>query len=405
MAGRTLPLNEIGQPEEMEKKMKSIVISFILIVAAVLAVSQAVNAAAPIEAEQPPPVSAKVIQQAVASAVYELAYSARHNAVFVMAPVFDDDLKAGKKPQVIRLNGDTLKLENATDLPSAGFGTVLDDDNNTLYIGTHESTVLAWDTVSHKVKGEIALADKETDKKTGKTLPAYFLRQLWLDAKNQRLYIPGISFKGGVLYVIDTATFTRIKTIENVGMMPTGITQAADGGDIYLTNWQHEMVVIDSHSLGVKNRFSITADQPLFLAYNPERKEVLAVDEGMEKIYDMLKENAQAAGKTYQASSAGNTLVVLDPRSGKTRQTIATGKYPVAVKVDEKTGRIYVTGRGDGTLSVYSTRDYSLLTTLTVKSAPNSIAVNPKDGSVYISIKRGEEDKQTDKETVARITL
>lgn len=185
--------------------------------------------------------------------------------------------------------------------------------------------------------------------------------------------------------------------------MPTGITQAPDGGDIFLTNWQHEMVVIDSNTLDIKNRVSIPVDQPLFLAWNPERKEVLAVDEGLEKIYGMLKKSAKEAGKTYQPKSKGNALVVLAPQSGKVLRTIPTGKQPVAVKVDDKAGRIYVTALEGGSVSVYSTKDYSLLNTVEVKPSANSIAINPKDGSVYISVKNVASKEKTDKEKVAHL--
>ncbi|HAT1582300.1 TPA: YncE family protein [Raoultella ornithinolytica] len=385
----------------MKLTVKPLVLAVLM--ASILPAAQAAETSAPEQAAQQQTASMKVIEQAVAKAVYELAYSSSQNEVFVMAPVFKKDLESGKKPQVVRLNGDTLKIEGATDLPSAGFGTVLDDDSHTLYIGSHNSTVIAYDTMANKVKGEVQLAGKETDKKTGKTNPTHFLRQLHLDAKNQRLYIPGLSFEGSVLYVVDTQTFKLIKTIENTGLMSTGITQAPDGGDIFLTNWQHEMVVVDSKKLDIKNRFSIPVDQPLFLAWNPERKEVLAVDEGLEKIYGMLKKDAQETGKTYQAKSEGNSLVVLDPQSGKVLRTISTGKQPVAVKVDDKAGRIYVTALEGGSVSVYSTKDYSLLNTVDVKPSANSIAINQKDGSVYISVKNFALKDKTEKEKVARL--
>ena len=384
----------------MKLTVKPLVLAVLM--ACTLPAAWAAETTGPVQATQQP-ASVKVTEQAVAKAVYELAYSPSQNEVFVMAPVFKTDLESGKKPQVVRLNGDTLKIEGATDLPSAGFGTVLDEANHTLYVGTHNSTVIAYDTETNKVKGEIPLAGKETDKKTGKTNYTHFLRQLHLDAKNQRLYIPGLSFEGSVLYVVDTQTFKLIKTIENTGLMSTGITQAPDGGDIFLTNWQHEMVVVNSKTLDIKKRFSIPVDQPLFLAWNPERKEVLAVDEGLEKIYGMLKKDAQEAGKTYQAKSEGNSLVVLDPLSGKVLRTLPTGKQPVAVKVDDKACRIYVTALEGGSVSVYSTKDYSLLNTVDVKPSANSIAINPKDGSIYISVKNFASKEKTEKEKVARL--
>ncbi|EGY1755081.1 YncE family protein [Salmonella enterica] len=384
----------------MKLTVKPLVLAVLM--ACTITAAQAAETTGPIQATQKS-ASVKVTEQAVAKAVYELAYSPTQNEVFIMAPVFEKDLKAGMKPQVARLNGDTLKPEGATDLPSAGFGTVLDDANHTLYIGTHNSTVIAYDTETNKVKGEIQLAGKEKDKKTGKENPTHFLRQLRFDAKNQRLYIPGLSFKGSVLYVVDTRTFKLIKTVENTGLMSTGITQAPDGGDIILTNWQHEMVVVDSKTLDIKNRVSIPVDQPLFLAWNTERKEVLAVDEGLDKIYGMLKKGAQETGKTYQSKSKGNALVVIDPQNGKVLRTIPTGKQPVAVKVDDKAGRIYVTALEGGSVSVYSTKDYSLLNTVEVKPSANSIAINSKDGSIYISVKNFASKDKTDKEKVAHL--
>ncbi|MBK0167356.1 hypothetical protein IAE27_28330 [Klebsiella sp. S69] len=393
----------ISSPK-MECYMKLTVKPLVLAVlmACTLPTAQAAETTGPLQVTQQT-ASVKITEQAVANAVYELAYSPGKNELFVMAPVFKKDLEAGKKPQVVRLNGDTLKPEGATDLPSAGFGTVLDEANHTLYIGTHNSTVIAYDTETNKVKGELPLAGKETDKKTGKKNYTHFLRQLRLDTKNQRLYIPGISAESSVLYVVDTRTFKLIKTVENTGKMSTGITQAADGGDIFLTNWQHEMVVVDSKTLDIKKRFNIPVDQPLFLAWNPERKEVLAVDEGLEKIYGMLKKEAQETGKTYQAKSEGDSLVVLDPQSGQVIRTLPTGKQPVAVRVDDKTGRIYVTALQGGSVSVYSTKDYRLLNTVTIKPSANSIAVNSKDGSVYISVKNFASEDKTEKEKVARL--
>ena len=392
---------EIKMETGMNLTLKSLAA---FIVALSLPLAHAATAAGEIPPAQQS-AAAHVMQKEVASAVYELAYSPTHNDLFVLAPVRFDDLKSGKKPQVIILNGDMLALEGAYDLPAPGFGVVLDDSSNTLYIGTGDASVIAWDTVAHKVKGEVKLAGPGTEinKASGKPYPTHSLRQLWLDTSNQRLYIPGLSWKGSVLYVIDTKTFSLVKTVEGMGSMPTGIAQEPNGGDIFLTNWQHEMIVVDSRTLTVKKRFAITTDQPLFLAWNAERKEILGVDEGMEKIYGMLKQQAEESGKTYQPTSSGSALVVLDPESGKTRRTIPTGKYPIAVKVDDKAGRVYVTGRGDGTVSVYSTRDYRLLNKVTLGAAPNSIAINPEQGSIFVSIKRGEEDKKADKEKVAKI--
>lgn len=385
----------------MKSPIKSLLF-VMLIVASLLLALAAYNTFSSKEKQQP--ASVNVIQQPVAPAVYELAYSPRHNQVFVMAPVPKDAPKE-EKPQVMILNDGSLKPEGATELPVNGFGVVLDNNNDKLYISTGDTSVISYDVASHKVKGKLQLSDQVSHNQDGTNRPTYALRQLWFDAKNQRLYIPGISWKDSVLYVVDTQKMTLIKTITNMGIMATGITQAPDGGDIYLSNWQHEIVVVDSNQLDIKKRFNIPVDQPLFLAYNTERRELLAVDEGLEKIYDKLKKNAEETGGSYQKASAGNTLVVIDPETGKLLQTIQTGKQPVAVKADEKAGRIYVTGRGDGTVHIYNTKDYSLLNTIMLNSSPNSIAINEHDDSVYISVKRGPEDKKTDLEKAAKITF
>ncbi|EER6665820.1 hypothetical protein NVA38_004493 [Escherichia coli] len=348
------------------------------------------------------PVSVKVTEQDVARFVYELAYSVRRNEVFVMAPVFENDQNSEIKPQVIRLNGDSLKIKGATELPSAGFSTVLDDKSNTLYIGTHQSTLIAYDTVTNKVKGEIQLAKKITDK-NGKSRPTHFLRQIHLDLKNKRLYIPGLSWEDSVLYVVDTRMFKLIKTINNMGVMSTGITQKPDGGDIFLTNWQHEMVVIDSNTLNIKKRFSIPVDQPLFLSWNSEDGDILVVDEGMEKIYGMLKKHALNTGKRYKSKSEGNSLVVISPQSGNVLKTIPTSKQPIAVKIDNKRGRIYVTALEGGSVSIYSSKNYRHLKTLKLNPSANSLAINPTDGSVYVSVKNFSSKNKTNKEKKEKV--
>ncbi|HDS1236483.1 hypothetical protein OCJ35_19695 [Pluralibacter gergoviae] len=341
------------------------------------------------------PAAVKVTQQEVAPAVYELAYSARQNAVFVMAPTpFEGELKNVTKPQVIRLNGTTLAREGATVLPDGGFGCVLDDANHMLYIGTHDGGVIAFDTDTNKVTGQIQLAEKVKDEKSGAMRPAYFLRQLWLDSKNQRIYVPGLSNRGSVLFVIDARTFRLIKTVAGTGMLSTGITQAPGGGDIYLTNRGHQLITIDSKTLEIKSRITIAVDQPLFLDYNARRNEIVTVDSGSAMVYTWLTKHAEQEGKTYRATSQGNALVALDPQTGKTLRTIPAGKQPVAVRVDDKAGRIYVTGRAGETVSIYSSSDYRLLNTVNVHAAPNSIAINPADGSAYISVKHGINEKE-----------
>ena len=100
-------------------------------------------ASAPDQAVQ----AAQIQRVAVAPSLYELAYSARQNAVFVASSGgFGDGAGPSK---LLRLDPATLAVQAETVLPLRGFGEVLDDAANRLYVGnTTEGSVTVVDTAS-----------------------------------------------------------------------------------------------------------------------------------------------------------------------------------------------------------------------------------------------------------------
>ncbi|EPJ1513335.1 TPA: YncE family protein [Escherichia coli] len=96
-------------------------------------------------------------------------------------------------------------------------------------------------------------------------------------------------------------------------------------------------------------------------------------------------------------------MVVISPQSGNVLKTIPTSKQPIAVKIDNKRGRIYVTALEGGSVSIYSSKNYRHLKTLKLNPAANSLAINPTDGSVYVSVKNFSSKNKTNKEKKEKV--
>lgn len=148
------------------------------------------SAAASAASQQAP---AQVSRQVLATALYELAYSARQDAVFVAsAGGFGPDAPASG---VLRLDPGTLAVQAKIVLERKGFGIALDDAANRLYVGNAlDASITVIDTAANKVVGVVQLAQKaRTTGQDGKEVERYphNFRELVLDRAGQRLYAPG----------------------------------------------------------------------------------------------------------------------------------------------------------------------------------------------------------------------
>jgi len=330
----------------------------------------------------------QILRQKHAPALYELAYSAEQQAVFVAcAGGFGDNARLAR---VLRLNPETLDLQGEIPLQAPGLGVTLDDDNHRLYVGNGSETAISViDTRSHEAVAFIRLAEKAEfpDGKGGTTLRIpHGLRELRLDSARQRLFAPGLwSDTTGVLYVVDTQTMTLEKTIPGFGFGPAGIVLDAQAGKVYVSNLQGQLFRVDAATLELEQTFEIAADQLLNLAFDPKRRRIIAVDQGAANV-DHVRENI--ARLPYEKRSEGNRIIVINPEDGSIEHSIESGTGPVNLLLDPQRERLYVTNRGSGTVSIHDAADaYRLLDTVVLPDHPNSLSLDAQTGAIFLTVK------------------
>ena len=371
---------------------------------------------------------AQVTRQAVAPALYEVAYSPSQDVVYVVsAGGFGPDAPASK---VLRLDPKTLDVKGEIPLSVNGFGLVLDDAAHRLYItDTRAGSLTVLDVASDTVVGTVALneapdavssqkpAKASQAARSGKTSRAgktakpagednkdgmYKYREVVLDRTHNRLYLPGMSLEAGsngVLKVVDAHTLKVQKVVPGLGFGTTGIALDETAGKLYVSNLVGQLFVVDTGTLAVTGKFEVAADQLLNLAVDRAAGQVLAVDQGMAR----LDEKRQQDGIAYTPRGKGNQVVAIDPANGQVTRNIAVGTQPVALLPDAERNRLYVSNRDSGNVSIIDARTGHLLKSVDLQRHPNSLALNPKTGEVYVTIKNARDAARGSNESVARI--
>ena len=371
---------------------------------------------------------AQVTRQAVAPALYEVAYSPSQDVVYVVsAGGFGPDAPASK---VLRLDPKTLAVKGEIPLSVNGFGLVLDDAAHRLYItDTRAGSLTVLDVASDTVVGTVALneaPDAVSGQKPAKASQAakaakasragksakpaddedkdglYKYREVVLDHTHNRLYLPGMSLEAGsdgALKVVDAHTLKVQKVVPGLGFGTTGIALDEAAGKLYVSNLVGQLFVVDTGTLAVTGKFEVAADQLLNLAVDRAAGQVLAVDQGMAR----LDEKRQQDGIAYTPRGKGNQVVAIDPANGQVTRNIAVGTQPVALLLDAERNRLYVSNRDSGNVSIIDARTGQLLKSVDLQRHPNSLTLNPKTGEVYVTIKNARDAARGSNESVARI--
>ncbi len=346
-----------------------------------------------------------VLRRRLASALYELAYSAAQDAVFVASAGGTDD-HAGLT-RVIRLDPHDLQPQLEIPLRQRGFGIALDDAASRLYVShALDAAISVIDIDTNDVAAYIEVA-KPIDMKgfEGEDIvrPPHNLRELVVDRANHRLFAPGLWIRESVLYVIDTRTLSVETVIPGLGYGAAGAALDAVSGKLFVSNLQGQVFRIDASSLELETTFEVAADQLLNLAFDEKRRRLLAVDQGVAHI-DIVR--TSVAGLTYESRGAGNRIVAIDPTNGNVQKSIPTGEGPVNLLIDHLRDRLYVTNRGSGTVTAYDLNDDDrLLLTVDLPLHPNSLALDERGGAVFVTIKAAQQQRVRDTESVARVDI
>lgn len=340
----------------------------------------------------------------VAEGLYQVAYSARHNTVYVASA---GNFEEGSPPSAIYfLDPQTLAVKGHLPLERKAFALTLDDAGDRLYVGNAvDSSITVIDTANKSVLNTVQLASKvKRIGPNGKEMELYthYPRELILDKKHNRLFAPGLWFQDSVLYVISLDTMKVEKTIPGFGYVARGATLNEAENKLYVSNFQGQVFTVDTGSLAVNKKSEVAADQLINLEFDQKNHRLLATDVGDERTNTMRKN----AGKLeYSVRGEGNRVVVINPDNGQVEHSIPTGKAPLDVLLDESRQRLYVSTRGAGTLEVYDNQTRQPLHTIELPSHPNSLALNPSTGDVYVTIKNAEDAAKGSKEGLVRVSF
>lgn len=340
---------------------------------------------------------AEIQREAIGQGLYELAYSPKQKAVFVAAAGGRGE--HAQAPKILRVDPISLKVQAEIILDKGGFGVVLDDEANRLYVGhARDGSISVIDTQNNQVIKTITVTDKIKNEQ-GQEVARYGLRELVLDKANHRLYAPGHGYPHqSVLFVIDTQTDTLIKTVPDVGYIATGIALDTQGKRIFLSEFKGQIYVVDTDSLEVVEHYDSGSDQPLNLAFDAQTNRLFATDQGAPYFQKQRKE----LDPSYIARP-GHRVVVINPDTHEVLASLPTSQTPILPLLDTERARLYVTARDGGSLDVFDSNTYEKLTSIDLPDHPNSLALDAQSGAVFVTIKNGKGAAKGSLESIARI--
>ncbi|HVE92840.1 MAG TPA: YncE family protein [Actinomycetota bacterium] len=93
-----------------------------------------------------------------------------------------------------------------------------------------------------------------------------------------------------------------------------------------------------------------------------------------------------AANRLYVSHTPTSRLLVLDPSTGATINSLPVGRLPHDVLHDPASARIYVANYYGDSVSVISSTTFATLATIPVGSAPHNLALNPRTQRLYVTM-------------------
>lgn len=174
------------------------------------------------------------------------------------------------------------------------------------------------------------------------------------------------------VYMLDTRTGTVVRG-QSMVMTPALVAVDEQGGQALVTSGSPFVSVLDARS-GASVRTAV-----LRASGGP-----LAVD--------------GRSGHVFVLDPGGNSVAMLDMRAGLVLRRIAVGLFPVALAIDARRGRAYVVSRDEATsfnptttggVSVLDTRTGAVLRTIPVGVDPVAVAVDEESGRVFVATRGG----------------
>ena len=341
----------------------------------------------------------RIQRMELAAGLYQIAFSARLNAVFVASTGGFGGTASPSR--VYRLSSSTLEIQAEIALPAKGFSLALDDAAARLYVGnTLDCSVTLIDVDAAKIVTTVQLAEA-TINADGKPSYPHHVRELLLDPTTRRLYAPGVSMKDSALYVIDTERLAVATTLPGLGYAATGIALGADNQQLLICNMQGQLITIDPDTLSITRAIETGGDQLLNLALDPANGRIFVTDQGHEALASMWSRDLP----DYRQRGSGNQVLVLSSTDGTELARIPTGAGPIDLLLDPTDQRLFVTNRGGKSLTVFDSTSYALLETIALPGYPNSLAYDAANRVLFVTLKVDETAPAGSLDSVVRIAF
>ncbi|NYT57600.1 ATP-binding protein [Alcaligenaceae bacterium] len=319
-----------------------------------------------------------IVSERLQPGMYQSAYSAASNALFVTSSVGRPPVK---ESALMKVNADTLKIEaSITPAPDkandkgqvmAVYGVAVDDALGTVWVTNTRSN-----TVAVYKQSDLSLV-KQFDHGV-----APHARDVVVDGKNHRAYVS--AFGVNEIIVFDTKKLEQldpiaIKSKTREDFSPLSLALDTQNSKLYTVSLStNEAAVID------------LAKQETVKVYAlPGAKNASGVAV------------APKAQVLFVASQGSDNVLLVDLSNGGILHSVSVGAGPLNVVWDAKNKLAYAISRGAGSIAVIDL-DGKLVANLEAGNLPNHLSTDGK-GAVYaINKARGKEDETRDR--ISKIT-
>lgn len=310
--------------------------------------------------------------QHMAPGVYQSAYSAKNNKLFVTSAVGRPPVK---ESQLLKVDPKTLAIEAritpAADTARDGqvqavYGVGVDDANDTVWVtNTRSNTVAVY---------------RQSDLSLVKQFPngtVSHARDVVIDAKAQRAYAssPG----SNVITVFDTKALEvlpelalRGKGREQVSLMSLAIDPA--NGKLYtISSNTNELFIVDLKKGEAEHVFALPGVRGA---------SGVAIDAKNQQV--------------YVSAQGSDNLLIVNARDGSVLHTIPVGAGALNVAFDPARELAYVASRGAGTVTVVNPKG-QIVANLDGGSSPNHVSVDGKGNAYLLNKAKGKDDPTADR--------
>ena len=229
----------------------------------------------------------------------------------------------------------------------------------------------------------------------------------------ERAYIS--LFNNASLAVVDTSTFTLLRTVSGAGTGANGI--ALSGEYVYLAHRDSSNVsVFRAADPNTRLLTLNTGSLPFGIAALPDRvyvanfgsDSVTVIDSATNTVLRTATVAAQpalaAAGgaRGWVTALSGGGVQVLD-RDGNVVRTITTGGQPFGIGYNPLLGRLYVSHWSDNTLWAIDAANGQRVNYVTLPDKPFAVAVNAVSGHVFVVLAKQNRMLVLREDTLAQI--